>query len=248
MMKPAELMARAFELKDALLDVYDPEAVILFGSLGRGDADEFSDVDLLVVMETDRDTRSLGEEMIRHLDSLARDKHVIVRTPAEFCRWKDIPGTLVFSAVKEGRTLFEKAGWQGRHEPTDSYQVRKREVIRQRYIKEAHDFQARAEASLQGGSLFRARDQAKFAAARALKALFVYHDTHPPRETDLVSLLTKARGLTPGLGVHTAFLRELNAYCPGGRDAAEIRTSRRLVERTAAFIEETAGRLLSSPP
>jgi len=53
MVHTAEQMRLAMALKEALLDAYDPEAMILFGSLGRGDADDFSDVDLLIVMETD---------------------------------------------------------------------------------------------------------------------------------------------------------------------------------------------------
>jgi len=41
MVHTAEQMRLAMALKEALLDAYDPEAIILFGSLGRGDADEF---------------------------------------------------------------------------------------------------------------------------------------------------------------------------------------------------------------
>ena len=33
---------------------YDPEKVILFGSATRGDTDEYSDIDLIVIKETDR--------------------------------------------------------------------------------------------------------------------------------------------------------------------------------------------------
>ena len=66
----------AMALKEALLDAYDPEAIILFGSLGRGDADEFSDIDLLLVMETDRDAKELSEEMTEYLSPLSEDKHI----------------------------------------------------------------------------------------------------------------------------------------------------------------------------
>jgi predicted nucleotidyltransferase len=238
----AEQMAKALELKEALLDAYDPEAVILFGSLGRGDGDEFSDVDFLVVMESDRDTKTLSEEMTRYLDPLVRDKHVIARTPKEFCRQRDIPGTLAFSAVNEGRVLFEKAGWQGGHVSVDCYETRKQEVIRQSYLKEAQDFLAQAQGSLEAGNLFRCRDSVRFAAARALKGLFVRHDIQPPRETDLVGLLEKARALDPGLEVHAPFLRELNSYCPGGNETLEIRKCRSMIEGTAAFVKEMIDR------
>lgn len=234
----AEQMARVQEMKRALLDVYDPEAIILFGSLARGEGDEFSDVDLLVVIETNKDSKILSEEMTHHLDPLARDKHVIVRTPMEFCRYKDIPGTLVFSAVNEGQVLFEKSGWRMRHGITDPYETRKQEVIRKDYDLEARDSLALAELSLRSGLLFRCRDFARFAAARALKGIFVRHDIHPPRGVDLVDLLEKVQALEPDFAKHAAFLLELNGYCPAGIDSREISRCRRMVERTAAFVKE----------
>jgi predicted nucleotidyltransferase len=177
----AEQMKLATALKDALLDAYDHEAIILFGSLGRADADEFSDVDLLIVMETDRDVKELGEEMAKYLNHLSKDKHTIVRTAENFCRHMDIPGTLVFSAKREGRILYEKAGWCTKHLPTDSYALRKKEVLRQEYAELAHDFLAQARSACQNGNLFRCRDSLRFAAARAIKGLFVKHDIHPLR-------------------------------------------------------------------
>ncbi len=214
----------------------------MFGSLGRGDGDEFSDVDLLVAIETDRDIKDLGEEMTRYLDSLVRDKHIIVRTPKEFCRQRDIPGTLVFSAIKEGKVLFEKAGWQSRYETVDSYEARKREVIEKDYGCSAREFQAQAELSLEKRNLFRCRDFARFSAARALKGLFVTNDIHPPRETDLVALLGKILPLEPDLRRYKAYLLELNDYSPNGNNTLEIQRCRSMVERTAAFVKEVMGR------
>jgi len=239
----AEQMAKVQEMKMALLDGYDPEAIILFGSLGRGEGDEFSDVDLLVVIGTDKDTKALSEEMTRCLDPLARDKHVIVITPMDFCRRRDIPGTLVFSAVNEGQMLFEKAGWQMNCEVTDSYETRKREVIGEDYVGEAHAFLSQAESYLDGGNLFRCRDFAKFAAVRALKGIFVHHDIHPPRELDLILLLKEVESLEPGLAESAAFLQELNGYCPAGGDTTEILKCRRLLESLAVFVKGIADRV-----
>jgi predicted nucleotidyltransferase len=239
-------MQRVVGMKGALLKAYDPEAIILFGSLGRGDGDEFSDVDLLVIIETDRDSKDLGEEMTRYLDSLVKDKHIIVRTPGEYCRQMDIPGTLVFSIVNEGRVLFEKEGWQDRCGPTDSYETRKREVMEQDYSRSARDFQTQAELSVEKGNLFRCRDFLRFSAVRALKGIFVKHDRHPPRDTDLVALLETARTLEPDLGGYEPFLRQLNDYCPNGNDTLEIQRCRRMVEGTAEVIKEVIGRCFTA--
>ena len=234
----ANQMKLAAELKDALLDAYDPEAIILFGSLGRGDADEFSDVDLLIVMETDRDVKELGEEMTKYLNHLSEDKHIIVRTAEDFCRHMDIPGTLVFSARREGRILYEKAGWCTKHLPPDSYALRKQEVLRPEYAESAHDFLAQAHSACQNGNLFRCRDSLRFAAARAIKGLFVKHDIHPPRETDLEELLEKVKQMQPELTRHTSFIDDLNTYYPGKADSMERRKCHDLLERTSKFVDE----------
>jgi predicted nucleotidyltransferase/HEPN domain-containing protein len=235
-----ELMGLTEALREALLEAYEIEAIILFGSLGRGDVDEFSDVDLLLVVETDRDTAVLRKEMAGYLGALTKDKrmigHIIVKTPEEFCRQKDIPGTLVFSAEKDGRTLFDKRDWRRLHMPIDSYEKRKWEVIDREYLRSAFDFLARAQSCLQSGSFYGCRDFTRFAAARAIKGLFVKHDIHPPRGTDLVDLLNEAKELEPDLLKCTKFIKELNRYCPGKADAAESRRSAMMVDRTAMFV------------
>jgi predicted nucleotidyltransferase len=238
--RTAEQMRLAMALKEALVEAYDPEAVILFGSLGRGDADEFSDVDLLVVLETDRNVKELGDEMAADLDYLARDKHLIVRTPESFRRQMDIPGTIVFSAARDGQILFEKPNW--RRAPADPYATRKREVLRQEYAETAHGFLAQAQASLEEGNVFRCRDLARFAVARAVKGLFVKHDAEPPRETDLDGLLEKAMQHEQDLAQHESFVGELNIYCPGKADSTERRRCRGLLERTSRLVNEILAR------
>jgi predicted nucleotidyltransferase len=244
----AEQMKIAIALKDAILDAYDPEAIILFGSLGRGDADEFSDVDLLIVMEADRDVKELGEEMAEFLDHLTRDKHTIVRTAENFCRHMDIPGTLAFSAKTEGLILFEKTGWLTRHIPTDSYEVRKKEVMRQEYAESAHAFLAQAQSAYQNQNLFRCRDFVRFAAARAIKGFFVKQNIVPPRETDLEELLEKVRHMEPDLMSHKLFIEEVNDYCPGKTDSEERRRCHDLVERTSKFLNEILVDYNALPP
>ncbi len=225
-------------LKEALVDAYDPEAVILFGSLGRGDADEFSDVDLLIVMETDLDVKDLGEQMAEALNYLAEEKHVIVRTPETFRRQMDIPGTIVFSAIRDGEILFEKPGWSTQQAPAEPHAIRKKEVLQREYAGLARDFFARAEAYFEEGNVFRCRDFMRFAAARAIKGVFVKQNMQPPREMDLGQLLDEATPLEPDIVRHQAFLGELNAYCPSKADYGEKRRCLGLLERTSRFVDE----------
>ena len=85
-----------------------PEQVILFGSYARGDANEDSDVDFLVVMPVQG---SKAEQEVRigvALHDFAVPKDIVVTTPEEFAWRKDIIGTIEYPAVREGKVLYVK--------------------------------------------------------------------------------------------------------------------------------------------
>jgi uncharacterized protein len=86
-----------------------PSRVILFGSYGRGEADEESDVDLMVI-EPRVDNRY--EEMLRlHrvVGHLGTGVDLLVYSEAEYERRSQVPGTVPYWARKEGRSLYEAA-------------------------------------------------------------------------------------------------------------------------------------------
>ncbi len=65
-----------------LIREYEPEKLILFGSVAQGDIHEWSDLDLVVVKKTDKPLLERTEEVLR----LVRPKvglDVLVYTPAE---------------------------------------------------------------------------------------------------------------------------------------------------------------------
>src|SRR3972149_4117787 len=56
---------------------------ILFGSYARGDADEYSDIDLIVVADTERRFVQRFEDFWPLLDAAPRPMDLLVYTPAE---------------------------------------------------------------------------------------------------------------------------------------------------------------------
>ena len=88
-----------------IVEQFDPERIILFGSRGRGDARPDSDVDLLVVMPVDGSTREKAIEIRLALHDIPVAKDVIVVTPESF-RWRQkVVGTIEWPAVHEGKVL-----------------------------------------------------------------------------------------------------------------------------------------------
>ncbi len=96
------------EMVRRIVERFDPEKVILFGSRARGDAGADSDVDLLVVMEVDGSKREKQIEVRLALHDISASKDIIVVRPVEFEKRRDIVGTIVRPAVHEGRLLYAR--------------------------------------------------------------------------------------------------------------------------------------------
>jgi uncharacterized protein len=91
-----------------LVKGFDPERIILFGSQARGTADDRSDADFLVITNLIVKRRVLMLEMDRALRGLGLARDIVVLTPEEFERDRQIPGTIARSASQEGKILYER--------------------------------------------------------------------------------------------------------------------------------------------
>ncbi len=96
------------EIVRRIVERFDPERIILFGSHARGTARPGSDVDLLVVKQVDGSRRQLATEIDLSLWGLPVPADVIVVTPEEYERDREQIGTIVHAAHAEGRVLYER--------------------------------------------------------------------------------------------------------------------------------------------
>ena len=91
-----------------LADSFHPKRIILFGSQARGEADEHSDVDLLVITDFQGSRRSMMIAMDRALRGSGFARDIVILTPDEFERDKEIPGTVARPAWREGKILYDR--------------------------------------------------------------------------------------------------------------------------------------------
>jgi len=97
------------EMVRRIVEGFQPDRIILFGSHARGDAGPDSDVDLLVVMPL-RGRRVDTAVAIRTvLSGMGVAKDILVATPEEFEAHKNLVGTIVYPAVHEGKVLYERS-------------------------------------------------------------------------------------------------------------------------------------------
>lgn len=90
-----------------LISFYKPQKIFLFGSQARNDADENSDIDFLVIKESDRPKRLRSLEfrkVLRGHNYYPVD--ILVYTPQEFKGESEIKGTIAFRVKEEGKLLY----------------------------------------------------------------------------------------------------------------------------------------------
>ena len=95
------------EVVNRIVSKFHPDKIILFGSWARGDAQEDSDLDLLVVLSTVEHKRKAAIEVLRALNGLPISKDVIVTTPQEIEERGNIVGYILRPALEEGKVIYE---------------------------------------------------------------------------------------------------------------------------------------------
>jgi predicted nucleotidyltransferase len=92
-----------------IVQMFRPEKIILFGSRARGDPRPDSDADLLVVMKVRGSRRLKAARIDLALARIGMPKDIVLVTPDEFRRFRDVVGTVVYPAVREGKVLYDCA-------------------------------------------------------------------------------------------------------------------------------------------
>jgi predicted nucleotidyltransferase len=96
------------EIVRRLIEAVDPDRIILFGSHARGDVQPDSDIDLLIVKDSDEPAYRRTIPAYRALSGLGVPKDIIWRTPAEVEDWSRVPTYVTTRALREGKILYEK--------------------------------------------------------------------------------------------------------------------------------------------
>lgn len=93
------------EIVRRVVEIAQPEEIILFGSAARGEMRTNSDVDLLVV-KSNAHRRKLAQKIYRHLIGVGQAVDVIVVTPDDLDRYRDSYALIIAPALDEGRVVY----------------------------------------------------------------------------------------------------------------------------------------------
>ena len=95
------------EVVRRVVEVAQPEKIILFGSAVRGKMGRNSDLDLLVV-KSDVHRRRLAQAIYRHLIGVGIPVDIVVVTPEDIDRYGNAIGLVLETALREGRVVYEQ--------------------------------------------------------------------------------------------------------------------------------------------
>lgn len=85
------------------------ERVVLFGSHARGEADDNSDVDLMIIAESDLPRFKRSRELYKLFRPYPFAMDLIVYTPEEVERGKRSPVSFVSTVLREGKVLYDRS-------------------------------------------------------------------------------------------------------------------------------------------
>lgn len=96
------------EVVKRIVEAVHPLRIILFGSHARGKPRPGSDLDLLVIAESDEPRWRRAVPVYQSLRGMLIPKDVLVYTPEEVAEWSAVPQAFITTAVREGRLLYER--------------------------------------------------------------------------------------------------------------------------------------------
>lgn len=93
------------EIVRRIVEVAQPEKIVLFGSAARDEMGPNSDVDVLVV-KSGVHRRKLAGEIYMNLIGVGQAVDVVVVTPEDIERYGDCSALVIEPALKEGRVVY----------------------------------------------------------------------------------------------------------------------------------------------
>lgn len=93
---------------DRIVEAAHPDKVILFGSYAYGNPTVDSDVDFLVVMESDERPAKRAIQIERNLLDVPFPMDILVRTPSEIVERLQVQVYFMQEAIRQGQVMYER--------------------------------------------------------------------------------------------------------------------------------------------
>lgn len=96
------------EIVSRIVDAVHPERIVLFGSYAYGRPKDESDLDILVVMDSELPRYKRSVSIYRALAGLLIPKDILVYTQEEIEEWSEVQQAFITTILKKGKVIYEK--------------------------------------------------------------------------------------------------------------------------------------------
>ncbi|MBU0502395.1 MAG: nucleotidyltransferase domain-containing protein [bacterium] len=83
-----------------------PQKIILFGSYASGNPTSSSDLDLLIIKDSPLPRHKRSKEIRKRFRGLKVAMDLLVYTPEEINKWKDVPTSFINQILIKGKVLY----------------------------------------------------------------------------------------------------------------------------------------------
>jgi len=87
---------------------YQPDKIILFGSYAHGRPNNDSDLDLLIIKQTEQNPVERDKSVMKLLRGIKTSIDVMVYTREEFNKFKNVISSFEYQIAKNGKELWSK--------------------------------------------------------------------------------------------------------------------------------------------
>ena len=95
------------EIKNSIIENIQPNKIILFGSYANGTADENSDLDILIVKDSNLPRYKRTPKLYNLLSKYYIDKDIFWYTEDEIGEWENVSLAFITKVIKTGKILYE---------------------------------------------------------------------------------------------------------------------------------------------
>ncbi len=94
------------EIKRRIVENVKPEKIILFGSYAYGTPTKDSDIDILIIKESNLPRYMRGREIRKYLRGLKVAIDLLVYTKDEIQKWANIKTAFITTVMEKGKVLY----------------------------------------------------------------------------------------------------------------------------------------------
>ncbi|MEW6619481.1 MAG: nucleotidyltransferase domain-containing protein [bacterium] len=94
------------EVKRRIVENIKPEKIILFGSYASGNPTKDSDLDILIIKESNLPRYKRGREIRKYLRGLKIAIDLLVYTKEEIQKWSDVKPAFITTVMEKGKVIY----------------------------------------------------------------------------------------------------------------------------------------------